>query len=151
MDSTIKLLNEVWSGARCGLTSLRALLDVTDDTHLRNELYREETEYQNIVREAENQLAALNERPDGVPCMTRACTWTGMKMNTLADKSTPHLAGLLIQGNTMGVIEMTKVRASFPDADQKAHQLAAQLLVLEQDNIERSLALLQQAESPLPV
>ena len=150
MDSTVKLLNEVWSGARCGLTSLRAILDICDDTNLRNELYREETEYQNIVREAENQLAAKSERPDGVPTMTRACTWTGIKMNTLADKSTPHLTGMIIQGNTMGVIEMTKVRAVLPDADQTAHQLAAQLLTLQQDNIDRLLGILQQAEALTP-
>ena len=43
MDPTIELLNEVWSGARTGLTSLRAILDITDDTNLRNEIYRQET------------------------------------------------------------------------------------------------------------
>ena len=66
MDPTIELLNEVWSGARTGLTSLRAILDITDDTNLRNEIYRQETEYQNVVREAENLLAGHGERPDGV-------------------------------------------------------------------------------------
>ena len=69
MDPTIELLNEVWSGARTGLTSLRAILDITDDTNLRNEIYRQETEYQNVVREAENLLAGHDERPDGVNCM----------------------------------------------------------------------------------
>lgn len=69
MDPTIELLNEVWSGARTGLTSLRAILDITDDTNLRNEIYRQETEYQNVVREAENLLAGHGERPDGVNCM----------------------------------------------------------------------------------
>ena len=49
MDPTIELLNEVWSGARTGLTSLRAILDITDDTNLRNEIYRQETEYQKQV------------------------------------------------------------------------------------------------------
>ena len=57
VNPTIELLNEVWAGARTGLTSLRAILDITDDTNLRNEIYRQETEYQNVVREAENLLA----------------------------------------------------------------------------------------------
>ena len=52
MDPTIELLNEVWSGARTGLTSLRAILDITDDTNLRNEISRQETEYQNVGRDA---------------------------------------------------------------------------------------------------
>ncbi len=147
MNPTIELLNEVWAGARTGLTSLRAILDITDDTNLRNEIYRQETEYLNVVREAENLLAGHGERPDGVNCMTRACTWTGIRMNTLTDKSTPHMAGLLIQGNTMGVIELTKARADFEGAQASAQDLAARLLALEQDNIERSLALLEQAEA----
>ena len=147
MDPTIELLNEVWSGARTGLTSLRAILDITDDTNLRNEIYRQETEYQNVVREAENLLAGHGERPDGVNCMERACTWTGIRMSTLTDKSTPHMAGLLIQGNTMGVIELTKARADCEGAQARARDLAARLLSLEQENIERSLALLEQAEA----
>ena len=140
MDPTIELLNEVWSGARTGLTSLRAILDITDDTNLRNEIYRQETEYQNVVR-------GHDERPDGVNCMERACTWTGIRMSTLTDKSTPHMAGLLIQGNTMGVIELTKARADCEGAQASAQDLAARLLSLEQENIERSLALLEQAEA----
>ena len=142
MDPTIELLNEVWSGARTGLTSLRAILDITDDTNLRNEIYRQETEYQNVVREAENLLAGHDERPDGVNCMERACTWTGIRMSTLTDKSTPHMAG-----NTMGVIELTKARADCEGAQASAQDLAARLLSLEQENIERSLALLEQAEA----
>ena len=124
MDPTIELLNEVWSGARTGLTSLRAILDITDDTNLRNEIYRQETEYQNVVREAENLLAGHGERPDGVNCMERACTWTGIRMSTLTDKSTPHMAGLLIQGNTMGVIELTKARADCEGAQASAQASA---------------------------
>lgn len=102
MDPTIELLNEVWSGARTGLTSLRAILDITDDTNLRNEIYRQETEYQNVVREAENLLAGHGERPDGVNCMERACTWTGIRMSTLTDKSTPHMAGPFDPGQHHG-------------------------------------------------
>ena len=100
-----------------------------------------------MVREAENLLAGHGERPDGVNCMERACTWTGIRMSTLTDKSTPHMAGLLIQGNTMGVIELTKARADCEGAQASAQDLAARLLSLEQENIERSLALLEQAEA----
>ena len=147
MNQTVSLLKEIWSGARQGLESLRAILDITDDTNFRNELYNQETQYQNIVRDAENQLAAQNDRPDGVNAMTRVCTWTGIRMDTFANKSTPHLIGMIIQGNTMGIIEITKVRADYPEADQSAHSLAAALITLQQDNIDRCLPLLQQAEA----
>ena len=47
----------------------------------------------------------------------------------------------------MGVIELTKARADCEGAQASAQDLAARLLSLEQENIERSLALLEQAEA----
>lgn len=58
-------------------------------------------------------------------------------METLRDRSPSHLADTLIQGSTMGVIDMTRARARCPEADPGAHQLANEFLKNGQESIER--------------
>ena len=67
--------------------------------------------------------------------MTRACTWTGIRMNTLTDKSTPHMAGLLIQGNTMGMTAIIRNMREQDDADIGATSLAEKLLATAEHNV----------------
>ena len=69
--------------------------------------------------------------------MSRAGMWIGVKTNTLADDSAAHLAEIIIQGATMGVIAITRARNDLPDASPEAQDMAANLITVQQDAIER--------------
>lgn len=57
-------------------------------------------------------------------------------MNTLIDKTSSHIAEMMMQGNMMGVIEITKTIKHNPDADAAALQLARDLLQTQENNIQ---------------
>ena len=42
---------------------------------------------------------------------------TGIQMNTINDKTTSHLADMLIQGTTMGMIEGIKLQKNYPNIE----------------------------------
>lgn len=58
-----------------------------------------------------------------------------INLNTLTDKSTSHIAEMIIQGATMGVIDITKRIKEYSEVDEEILELANDLLKFEQRNI----------------
>lgn len=147
MDQTQKLLQSIVENARMGADACDQLLEKTDDMALRQELMNERQQYENASREAEARLMQMGAKPHPKGPMARAGMWMGMEMNTMMDKSASHIADMLIQGSTMGVVEMTKARNSLPDADAQAQGIASALITSQQEAIDRLKSFLKQKET----
>ena len=137
MDQTANLLSRVAENARTGYDAANQLLARTQDEEMRKELASERDYYRDAARDAEEKLRGLGEKADGKGPLSRAGMWAGIRMNTLADRSRSHLADIVIQGATMGVIDTTKARNEFPDADAQAQDAASHFITRQQDAIER--------------
>ena len=61
---------------------------------------------------------------------------TGIKLNTLIDKSSSHLAEMAIEGSNMGIVGTTKQLSQFSGASQNVRQLGNEFVSFEQHNIE---------------
>lgn len=142
MNETIELLQRTLENARMGEDALGQLLDKTRDEALRKELMYQQEQYRQTVRTAEAQLYAQGGVPRAKSGPARASAWMGIEMQTLLDRSPQHVADLVIQGETMGVIEMTKARGEYAEADLQAQGVASDLLARQQDGIERMKAFL---------
>jgi hypothetical protein len=59
-----------------------------------------------------------------------------INMETLADKSPEHIAEMMIQGSTMGVIQITRKLKEYNEADEEIKYMGEHLLTLEQQNID---------------
>ena len=144
MNETIQLLRDVARNARTGEAAIGELMDKAESTEMRGELTREHQQYIDAARDAENALAAAGAEPDGPNPMQRAGMWLGTQLNTLTDRSNAHIAEMVIQGATMGIIEMTKARNTCPDADADAAGLASRFIVEQNDIIDRQKAYLRE-------
>ena len=94
-------------------------------------------QYQGFQRDAEQALAEAGAHPHAQNPMQRMGMWMGLKFNTMTDASARHIADVLIQGVTMGVIGMTKDRNDLPEASAYAHGVASNFITTQQDAIER--------------
>lgn len=86
------------------------------------------------ARGAATRAAAA--KPDSIGPMAKMASDVSTKMNTLIDKTSSHIAEMMMQGNMMGVIEITKTIKHNPDADAAALQLARDLLQTQENNIQ---------------
>lgn len=137
MNETIQLLQDVVRNARTGEAAAEQLLQKVENPEMRGELTSERERYRSAAREAERALSASGGKPEPVGVMAKAGMWLGTQMNTLTDTSNAHIAEMVIQGATMGVIEMTRARNSYPDADSHAAGIASRFIVMQNDIIER--------------
>ena len=138
MNQSIELLRDVVRTARDGDEGIRLVMDKTNDTGFREALFTEQEKYQSVERDAGRRLVGMGSKAEPESVMARAGMWMGMQMQTMTDHSTAHLANLLIQGNTMGVTEMTRSRGEHKGADAESTALCDRLIQLQQNAIEHA-------------
>lgn len=129
-----KLLGRVHKNSQVGLFTLPKINEMSENPDFKQILEEHESEYKNIYYDAE-KLKDCYPLID-MSAVAKARTRAMLNLNTLTDKSSSHLAQMLIMGSTAGVIDMTKSLREFPDAPKASRELAQNLLVTEQKNIE---------------
>lgn len=137
MNQTQKLLQSIVENSRMGEYACDQLLNRTEDIELRRELMLEKQQYAAAARDAETHLWNQGIKPEPKGPMARMGMWIGMQMNTAMDQSASHIADIVIQGATMGIVEITKMRNTYPEADEEAQGIASELITKQQETIER--------------
>lgn len=134
-DMNKELLMDVIYGASMGSTACKTLMGKTSDPELLGSLGTQLKEYEAVRRAAEDELRARGEQTPSC-AVGEVGLKMGVHMNTMADASSSHIAEMMIEGATMGIIDATRARNRCPDADPAIHGMAQHLIDLERGNIE---------------
>ena len=143
MDQTVQLLQDVVRNARTGQDAVEQLMKKAEHGDMREELNREREAYQMTRQEGERALKDAGGSAEPAGPMAKAGMWMGLEMETLNDRSDGHIAEIVIQGATMGVIEMTKSLNTYDAAGPHARGLASKFVVQQNEVIERQKGFLE--------
>ena len=129
-----EILAEIYRNCQLALTSIADILPAIEDEKIKAEILRQHEEYEKISAKA--AVIAKNkglEIKEPNP-LKKAMMWGSIKMNTLMDNSTPHIAEMMIQGTVMGI---TALKTSLSDSegygDSEIIELLKELICLEED------------------
>lgn len=136
MDQNAELLNYIHQNAQMGVVTTGQLKEIADDKKFLDLINRQNEEYKNLNREAEHLINKHNYQEKDLNSMAKISVHMNISMKTLTNKSPEHIAEMMIQGSTMGVIEAKKNIKKYQNADPKAVNLAEKLLHTEESNIE---------------
>lgn len=107
------------------------------DQALKDDLEPQLEEYRRMCIASEALLSAQKADVKGVNPMAKASAYLKMNANTMANKSPSHISEMLIEGSTMGIVDITKKLNEYKGADAGVMALGKALLKQEQNNIER--------------
>ncbi len=137
MNPNEELLNGIYQNAEMGKETIARLIKETNDVAFRKVMENQLTEYQEIFDQSQKQMQERHQKPEGLTGMEKAATYMALKMNTFTDKTSSHMAEMLIQGSTMGTVDMQKQLNKCEKADADVRRLGERLLKTEQRNIEQ--------------
>ena len=143
MNETVQLLQDVVRNARTGQDAVEQLMQKTAEGSMKEELSREKEDYAVLRRAGERALRDAGGGAEPVGPLSKAGMWVGLEMETLADRSDSHIAEIVIQGATMGVIEMTRSLNTYDGADPGARGLASRFVVRQNEAIDRQKGFLE--------
>ena len=98
---------DVYRNAKMGAEAILNLLPSVEDESLKSELTSQLTKYEEFAADAEELLEKRGESPLEESGFSRMMAKMGIKMNTLIDKTSSHVAQMVIEGATMGMTDMT--------------------------------------------
>ena len=135
-DENTEFLKQIYKNAQMGCLTLEKITAMTDDDNFRNMLQTQLDGYKEIFHKAENALDEKERPAKGVTVAQEMSTKMMINMNTMSDKSPSHLSQMLIQGSTMGIIDMTKGLQNYDGLQPDTRQLGTSLLKSEEAYVE---------------
>lgn len=137
MNKDVEMLNFIYQNVQMGTDSVNAILSDVEDENMRDDLTLQLKEYGAFARRAEELLARQGEKAKDNNVFKKAMTETMAKFNSMQDASPSHIAEMMINGATMGVIDMTKKLREYNAADAAIHSLGSEVLKFEENTVEK--------------
>lgn len=136
-NTDINILNEIHKGAKMGMDSISYVYEKIGDVNLKDNLSFQYNQYSDILDSVNDVYQKYGEVPNDEHLKDKIMSWTGIQMNTLTNKSNSHIADMLIQGTTMGIIEGRKLLNQYPDASSDIKNILNSFVTMQENNIEK--------------
>lgn len=140
MNENMELLNLVYENAEMGMHSLNNLSDIlrNKDNKIKGLIEDELKEYNSFLKESEKLLKKNKIEPKKTNLMAKISSKMGIAMETMKDNSDPAIASMVIEGLTMGIVEMeTKIENYKKLVDKKILKLSTKFLKFQEEEIEK--------------
>lgn len=141
-DINVKVLKELGKGAKIGTDSISFVAKKVSDQEFSDELSFQYNQYDDILNRVNDIYGKYSLVPDHTDIKNEFMTWMGVQMNTMEDKSNSKIAELLIQGNTIGIIEGRRLLNNNPNVDQEIQKTLNDFVTLQENTVEKLKAYL---------
>lgn len=118
-----------------GVGTIEKLLDIAKDTSFKSLLKKQYNGYKQIHEKAKGLLNVNGYDEKGLNAFEKIRTSLMINMQTLTDKSSSHIAEMLIIGSNMGVIDAIKNIRKCKKANPDIINLMEKLKAFEEENI----------------
>lgn len=132
-----ELLNYVFQNAEMGVDTISKLIDLTDDAEFKHQLETQKQEYEAMQDDAKKLLKQRGTSEDELSAFDKIRTYIMINMQTMNDKSVSHIAEMLMEGSTMGIVQALRKIRNYTDTENDIHMLMKKLLQMEENNFEQ--------------
>lgn len=135
-DRNTEFLTKIYQNAKMGCDSISYVSEKSKDEKLKESLFKQHEQYSGVAQDAAKLLNESGELAKEKGPVSKAMLWSGVQMNTLADKTSDHIAEMMIQGSMMGVIDLSRNLKRFSDTGKDVKRLGERLIEVEEKNIQ---------------
>lgn len=137
MNGNAEMLNFIYQNSQMGVRTIEQLLEIAEDEEFRKHLKAQYEEYEAIHNQAAELLNQHGFDEKGISALEKLRTYLMINMQTLTDKSSSHIAEMLIIGSNMGIIDAIKNLKRYQDVEPQIRDLMERLLKFEEDNVQQ--------------
>lgn len=137
-----ELLGGIYKLCETGMEATKTVMPKVTSKALKNELQEQYNDYSEAKSEAEQLLVREGIMPQENSIFSKAAMWGSIQMNTLTESSADHIAEIMINGTTMGVVDLTKHIGACKNADDSTVNYAKEFIKKEETHIDNLKAFL---------
>lgn len=135
MNGNAELLNFIYQNSQMGVKTLEQLIGIVEDQEFKRHLESQLEEYQVINQKAKALLNKEGKEEKAINTLDKVKAYLMINIQTMTDKSTSHVAEMLIIGSNRGVIDAIKNIRRYQDVKPEIVHLMEKLLSIEEANI----------------
>ena len=124
MNDNVKLLNFIYQNSQMGVETIEQLEKIVEDKDFKG--------YCKIHKDAKEKLNNHGYDERGIGSFEKIRTYLMINMQTLTDKSTSHIAEMMMIGSTMGIINAIRNIADYNHAKKDIIKLMETLKAFEE-------------------
>lgn len=136
-EQALNIMDAMYKNASMGEKTISAILSHVKDSCLRNELQNQKSYYKKLGTELENVYSKMNAEAKDVGAVSKALADADIRLKTLVDSSTEHVAEMMIDGTNNGILELEKAVRNNPDIPWQLKKDSNDTIKHEQEYIER--------------
>ena len=136
-DKMGKKLTTVYQNIKTAVQSIDDLLPKVKDDNLKKELASEQDMY--IALQKECEVLARSEKLEKIKdnnWLEKARLWSSINLSTLTNKTTRHIAEMMLFGTFMGYITCIKDQADHRNVSKEIDEILSKLKEFERKNID---------------
>lgn len=132
----IGLADELYKISRMGMEASEIVLPKVESDELRERIERQKAGYKSFAERSGEFLRQSGKEPPEERGVEKLMLRGSARLGTLLNRSSAHIAEMMINGSAMGIISMTKALNRSSGEDGPAKELAGKYLASEQTNID---------------
>ena len=136
-DNMENYITAVYQNIKTAVQSIDDLLPKVKDNNLKKELASEQDMY--IALQKECEVFAQSEKLEKIKdnnWLEKARLWSSINLSTLTNKTTRHIAEMMLFGTFMGYITCIKDQADHRNVSKEIDEILAKLKELKRKNID---------------
>lgn len=134
-NPNLKVLKELHKGAQMGVSAISYVSNRVTDDKFKRELSTQYNQYEDILNQVTDLYNDYGEVPAPSSIPQEMSTWMGINMNTISDRSPSKISELLIQGNTMGIIEGRRLLNNNPTVEAHIKKTLGDFVTLQENTV----------------
>ncbi len=132
MNDDVKLLNFIYQNSQMGVETIDQLEKIVEDKNFKRYLKEKYEGYCKIHKDAKEKLNSHGYDEKGISSFEKLRTYLMINMQTLTDKSTTHIAEMMMIGSTMGIVSAIRNLNDYSNADNDIIKLMETLKAFEE-------------------
>jgi len=136
-ESNVDLLNTIYHNSKMGIDSIDYIFPKIKNNHLKKDLASQMAGYLQFINRVSSKFDDFDSSPDDFSLFTRMPSLAYMKLKMYIDNSESHIAEIMIENSTAGLIGAQKIFNRCKNLDCEISQIGCETIYFEQKNINR--------------
>lgn len=137
MTGNAELLNFIYQNSQMGADTISQLLTITKDAKFDEHLEKQMEGYREFHKCAKLKLNENGFDEKGIGAFEKLKAYLMINLQTLTDKSTSHIAEMMVIGSNMGIVDSIKNQRKYQGAEKDILGLMEKLQHFEESNVKR--------------
>lgn len=137
---TVELLKECGNGCQMAQKSVKQVRQFVTDEKLNQLLESYGEKHTGLEKEVVEMLGSYGSSEDTPPKMAEMGAWMSVEVGMMLHPDNHEAAKKMMDGCNMGIQSVSEYVNKYPDADEKAHDIAKRIIKVEEDFMEEMKA-----------